>query len=139
MKINRLVGIGILIFIFSATAYPVYAEEEIKRVTVRLSEYRFEPSQIELSVGEATELVLINEGKTMHEFIVDALHNLTVDVEVQGVIVGTFGVAEVEVPVGGRAVLRFTPEQSGEFPIVCRARQPKDHFEQGMYGRLVIK
>lgn len=116
-----------------------HAQEEIKRITVQLSEYRFEPSQIELSVGQETELVLVNNGKTMHEFITEALQTLTVKVEVQGVITETLGVAELEVPINGTVTLRFTPEKPGDFLIACRAREPQDHFKEGMAARLVIR
>jgi hypothetical protein len=36
-------------------------------------------------------------------------------------------------------VLRFTPETPGEFLIACRAKLPKDHYQEGMRGRLLIR
>lgn len=110
-----------------------------RRITMHMQEYRFEPAQITLKVGEEVELTLINDGKAMHEFITEALQTLTVDVEINGIITGTLGVAELEIPPGAQAVLRFTPETPGEFLIACRARMPKDHFKEGMAGRLLIR
>lgn len=110
-----------------------------RQVTVRLLEYRFEPAQITLKVGEEAELVLVNEGRVMHEFITEAMQALTVDVEVRGVVAETLGVAELEIPPGATVILRFTPEQPGEFLIACRAKAPRDHFKEGMSGKLVVQ
>lgn len=109
------------------------------RVTVKLMEYRFEPAEIRLKSGQEVELTLLNTGTILHEFITDALQNLTVEVEVNGVIAETLGIAELEVPAKTTVLLRFTPEKPGEFPIACRAKEPRDHFKEGMAGKLVIR
>lgn len=110
-----------------------------QQVTIRLLEYRFEPAQITLKAGQAVELILINEGTVMHEFITEATKNLEVDVDINGVITETLGVAELEIPPGARAVLRFTPEKTGQFPFTCRAMEPVDHFKEGMAGKMMIR
>jgi len=110
-----------------------------RRITMHLQEYRFEPAQITLKVGEEVELTLINDGKVMHEFITEALQTLSVAVVINGIVTETLGVAELEIPPHTQAVLRFTPEIPGEFLIACRARSPKDHFKEGMAGRLLIR
>jgi uncharacterized cupredoxin-like copper-binding protein len=110
-----------------------------QRITVHLQEYRFQPEQIVLKGGEEVELTLINDGTVMHEFIAEALQTLTVDVENNGIITGTLGVTELEIPPKSSAVLRFTPETPGEFLIACRAKLPKDHYQEGMRGRLLIR
>ncbi len=113
--------------------------EKLLRTTVRLLDYRFEPSQITLKVGEEIELTLVNEGTVMHEFITDALKGLEMDLEINGVIAETHGVAELEIPPKAKVVLHFTPEKPGEFSIVCHAKKPKDHFNEGMSGKLVFR
>ena len=113
--------------------------DELQRTTVHLLEYRFEPTQIMFKVGEEVELTLVNDGTVLHEFITEALQNLTVDVGVNGVIAETLGVAELEIPPKAKVVLRFTPKKFGEFPISCRAREPKDHFKEGMVARILIR
>jgi uncharacterized cupredoxin-like copper-binding protein len=112
---------------------------EARQVTVRLREYRFEPSEIILEKGEEVALILINDGTVLHEFITEAVQNLDVDVQVNGVEVETLGVAELEIPPKGKVVLRFTPEKAGVFPFACHAKKPKDHFKEGMFGKLVIR
>jgi uncharacterized cupredoxin-like copper-binding protein len=136
--------IALTLFLGIAWPFGALADERTGEIpgrstVVRLLEYRFEPAQITWNAGEETELVLINEGTVMHEFITEALKDLDVDVEINQVVTETQGVAELEIPPGGKAVLRFTPKESGEFSITCRAREPKDHFKEGMAGRLLIR
>lgn len=114
-------------------------EEAAQRVTVRLTEYHFEPDRITLTAGQKAELILKNEGTVMHEFVTAALQNLDVAVEINGIEVETTGVSELEIPPSGVAVLRWTPEKPDVFPIFCYAKKPKNHFEQGMNGKLVIR
>lgn len=133
-----------LMFLIVALPCGVVADEPItavpeQRVTVRLLEYRYEPARIVLKAGHDAELTLINSGTVLHEFITEALQNLEVTVEVNGVVTGTLGVAEVEIPPKSTVVLRFTPVKPGEFQIACHAMQPKDHFKAGMTGVLVVE
>ena len=110
-----------------------------RQITVHLREYQFEPAQIVLKAGEKVELTLMNDGTMMHEFITEALKAMDVEVEINGVVAETRGVEEMEIPQKARAVLHFTPETPGEFEIACRAKEPKDHYREGMRGRLLIQ
>ena len=112
---------------------------EPHRVTVRLLEYRFEPSRITLTAAEDAELILTNAGTVGHEFIIEVLQNLEVDVEINGVVAETLGLAELEIPPKSTVVIRFTPQTRGEFRFTCRAKTPKDHFKEGMSGTLVVQ
>jgi uncharacterized cupredoxin-like copper-binding protein len=141
MKRVELLFIACLFFPgpFVALADERSTTEKLQRMTIRLSEYRFEPSQVVLKTGEEIELTLVNEGTVMHEFITDALKGLEIDVEINGVVAETYGVAELEIPSKAKAVLHFTPVKPGEFSMVCHAKEPKDHFKEGMSGKLVFK
>jgi uncharacterized cupredoxin-like copper-binding protein len=124
---------------FSAGADERLPGVEPHRVTVRLLEYRFEPSRITLTADEDAELILTNAGTVMHEFIVEALQTLDVDVEINGVVAETLGLAELEIPPKSTVILRFMPQTRGEFRFACRAKNPKDHFKEGMSGTLVVQ
>ncbi|MBI3995264.1 MAG: cupredoxin domain-containing protein [Nitrospirae bacterium] len=113
--------------------------DELRRITVRLQEYRFQPAEIALRTGQEVELTLINDGTVMHEFITEALQTLTVDVEINGIITGTLGVTEIEIPPKSSVLLRFILEKAGEYLIACRAKAPKDHYQEGMKGHLLIR
>ncbi|MDA1107798.1 MAG: cupredoxin domain-containing protein [Proteobacteria bacterium] len=111
----------------------------VQQATIYLQEYRFEPALTTLKAGQPARLVLINRGNTVHEFVTDALHGVVVTMKVQGTLAEMQGLSELEIPPGGKVVLRFTPEQTGEFAIACHASMPKDHFKQGMVGKLLIQ
>jgi uncharacterized cupredoxin-like copper-binding protein len=110
----------------------------IQKVTMKLLEYGFEPADITLHSGHPVELVLINEGRILHEFVTDAFRKTTMDVETNGVITEALGVAELEIPAGAAVTLRFTPGSPGDFALECHAREPADHLEQGMVGTIRI-
>ena len=141
MKLIRVIFVFCLLTVSSleALADEQIASDNPKKITMVMHEYRFEPAQIVLKAGEEVELTLINDGKVMHEFITEVLQTLSVAVVVHGIVTETLGVAELEIPPGAQAVLRFTPESPGEFLIACRARSPKDHFKEGMAARLLIR
>ena len=141
MKLIRVIFVFCLLTVGSleALADEPIASDNPKRITMVMHEYRFEPARVALKVGEEVELTLINDGKLMHEFITEALQTLSVAVVINGIVTETLGVAELEIPAGIQAVLRFTPESPGEFLVACRARSPKDHFKEGMAARLLIR
>ena len=110
-----------------------------RHLTVEMTEYRFIPNRIELEAGVEAHLTLVNRGKVMHEFEAPYLADVQVNVESEGLMAATLGLAEVEVPPGGSATLVFTPEKPGEFPFECGARMPMPHQKLGMRGTLVVR
>jgi uncharacterized cupredoxin-like copper-binding protein len=140
---RRIVVVFILSLLMAGHFEALADEGSIKakpnQVTVRLSEYKFEPAQIILKSSEPSELILINEGTVLHEFVTDAIKNMDVDVEINGVVAETNGLAELEIPPKTKAILRFTPKKSGAFFFVCDAKEPKDHSKEGMIGKLIFK
>ncbi len=134
------IGLGLVL-----TATPAaFADEKPEaaapqRVTVRLTEYRFDPPRIELKTGQETELTLVNEGTVLHEFITEGLQDVTADAIVNGVIIEALGVAEIEIPAKAKVILRFTAEKPGEFRVICGAEQPKSHLKEGMSATLIFR
>jgi uncharacterized cupredoxin-like copper-binding protein len=119
---------------------PVFSEENgLQRVVVEMTEYSFSPKEIVLQAGVETEMVLVNRGAYVHEFVTPYLQDVVTDVQVQGAVIETLGVAEVEVEPGHEIRLIFTPEKQGTFPFSCHAMEPQDHYEKGMGGILVVK
>jgi plastocyanin len=115
------------------------ADAAPQRLTVHLTEYRFEPSRIAFTAGQAVELTLINDGTVLHEFVTEALKDLDVDLDVGGVLTEALGIAEIEIPPRATVVLRFTPERPGEFRVLCAATRPKNHQKEGMTAALVFR
>lgn len=110
-----------------------------QEVTVRLSEYKFEPAQVEVRSGKPVELRLVNDGKVLHEFVTDAALESGADIETNGVVAVVRGFEEMEVPPGATVVLRFTPKKTGRFPFRCDAEDPVSHHENGMKGVLIVR
>lgn len=108
-------------------------------VTIRLTEYKFEPAQIEIQRGKPVDLKLVNSGKVLHEFVTDVLADLTVDVETKDAIALVRGVEELEVLPGATVILRFTPKEAGEFSFRCDAEVPVSHHDNGMKGTLIVR
>ncbi|MBI3607455.1 MAG: cupredoxin domain-containing protein [Nitrospirae bacterium] len=131
--------VGSVAALLVATVSLAGAGDGVDSTTVHLREYRFDPPEIHVVVGRDSELIVVNDGTVPHEFVTDALQDLTVDVEIGGVTAETLGVAELEIPPKARVVVRFTPERAGEFRFACHAMRPTDHYRQGMIGRLVIR
>lgn len=108
-------------------------------VTIRLTEYKFEPAQIEVHSGKPVELKLVNSGKVLHEFVSDVLANIEVDLETKDAIALVRGVEELEVLPGATVILRFTPRKAGEFSFRCDAEAPVSHHDNGMKGTLIVR
>jgi uncharacterized cupredoxin-like copper-binding protein len=110
-----------------------------QEVTIRLTEYKFEPARVEVQSGKPVELHLVNAGKILHEFVSDMLADVTVDVETKTAVALVRGVEELEVLPGATVILRFTPKKAGEFSFRCDAESPVSHHESGMKGVLIVR
>lgn len=92
------------------------AEPRIIEVTAR--RFAFEPSEIEVKVGEPVRLMVHSE---------DGLHGLEIK---------KFKVNK-DIPRGGEVVtINFTPKEAGSFPIMCSEYCGDDH--DNMRGTLVV-
>ncbi len=130
--------IGMALTVILGTSIPAVGEP-VRTVTVRLSEYHFEPSEIGLTAGEEIELVLVNEGRVKHEFISEALRSVGVELEVGGVEIEALGVEEIEVEPKATVKLRFAIPRAGAYPFACRGEKPKDHRREGMRGHFSVR
>ena len=140
MRVLMWVGVLVVAAVpFAAMADERELPEAPQKVTIRLSEYKFEPARVEVRRGQPVELHLVNSGTVLHEFVGDLLAKTTVDVESGGAIALVHGIEELEVLPGSSVVLRFTPQTVGEFPFQCDAEDPVSHHEEGMKGTLVVR
>ncbi len=138
----RMLMLAVMLAVMSPI--PTLADEralppEPQAVTVRLSEYKYDPARVEIQNGKPVELRLVNSGKVLHEFVTDMLADVTVDLEAGGTVALVRGVAELEIPAGATVVLRFTPRKTGEFTFRCDAEEPVSHHEKGMKGALIVR
>jgi heme/copper-type cytochrome/quinol oxidase subunit 2 len=100
----------------------------VQRATVILDSYSYEPGHLVVEKGKPVELTLKSVTTlTPHNFIVkDPAGSLSV---------------EQDVSAGKTAILKFTPMQSGTFPIYCDKRlwPLPSHRDKGMEGKLEVR
>ncbi|MCH7512197.1 MAG: cupredoxin domain-containing protein [Chloroflexi bacterium] len=98
-------------------------------LTVRAFEWGFEPGAIALRQGEEVRIVLVNDGKILHNLKVE---DLAADVIEAGDADGLFVGAEK----GEEGTLVFVPQASGSFTFYCAI---SGHRRLGMEGTLTVE
>lgn len=105
-------------------------------ITIRASEFRFEPSAIVVSQGEEVQIVLDNEG--------DILHNIKIDEELDAEVIdsvssGPLSGSEGQLFVGAddhdQGTLTFVPLEAGTYSFYCTL---EGHRQFGMEGTLTV-
>ena len=87
---------------------------------VKMSEFKFEPSQFTATVGQPLKLALQNSGTVVHDFTVKGLDKA----------------ASPKVPVGQSVNFELTPSKAGSYEIICT--EP-GHEQGGMKATLTVK
>ncbi|HET9313512.1 MAG TPA: cupredoxin domain-containing protein [Nitrospira sp.] len=100
----------------------------VQRTTVILDSYSYAPAHLIVEKGKPVEFTLKSVTTlTPHNFIIkDPAGSLAV---------------EQDVSAGKTATLKFTPMQSGTFPIYCDKRlwPLPSHRDKGMEGKLEVR
>lgn len=100
----------------------------VQRTTVILDSYSYAPAHLIVEKGKPVEFTLKSVTTlTPHNFIIkDPAGSLAV---------------EQDVSAGKTATLKFTPKQSGTFPIYCDKRlwPLPSHRDKGMEGKLEVR
>ena len=97
-------------------------------LTVRAFEWGFEPSAIALRQGEEVRIVLVNDGKILHNWKVEGLAADVIEA-------GDEGELFVEAAEGEEGTLLFVPQTSGSFTFYCTI---SGHRRLGMEGILTV-
>ena len=104
--------------VFVATLLSSASVSAQQTITVRATEFRFEPSTINVKVGQKVKVVLKNAGNIVHNLSIKDL-----------------GVKTATIRAGDTYTLEFTPQRSGRFTFVCSLR---GHAQRGMIGAIVV-
>jgi len=104
-----------------------------RTIDVTAEEFRFDPEEIEVEVGETIEFVLANEGQAQHEFSLGSAHHHddSSGGHMHGPSTGSTG--PIEPGEEGSFVWTFT--EAGETTFACYVA---GHNEQGMTGTLTV-
>lgn len=104
------------------------AADGVQRATVILDSYSYQPGHLIVEAGKPVELTLTSVTTiTPHNFIIkDPAGSLSV---------------EQDVSAGKTVVVKFTPTQTGIFPIYCDKRlwPLPSHRDKGMEGKLEVR
>jgi len=152
-RINLLLLAG-LIGLFVASCGGQAPQE----ITIRMTEFKFEPNTVQIKAGQEVRLTLINEGTLEHEFLVgrNAGEGFEIDlfdrdpsrVQIADGKDYHVGSAEdiaaegyhVEIEPGGTVVMVFTvpADKAGEWEMGCFLQEGV-HFTAGMKGTLTVE
>jgi uncharacterized cupredoxin-like copper-binding protein len=120
----------------------------VQQVTVQASEFKFDPAQITIKVGQPVRLTLKNVGTVDHELEVEGLNpkDLTLDQSQAGKIPDNEkneatddtqkGIVHLYTAPNGTSIVQFTPQQTGIFEFSCGIAGHKD---SGMVGKLIVQ
>ena len=82
------------------------------------TEFAFEPAAIEIPVNEEAVIEFRNLGTVDHDLVIEE-----------------FGVATGSMRIGSKKTLRFTPTETGEFPVTCSI---PGHEDAGMVASITV-
>lgn len=134
------------------------------RITITMTEYKFEPSTITVEAGTPVDLILENKGILTHVFMVypkpktalkgasewweyvlantylQDMGEIMAHSRGEFVVSGT-RLAEVAVQAGKKVTLTFIPGKKGTFEIGCHlsGHGEASHYTAGMKGTLIVK
>lgn len=88
-------------------------------IEIVISEFRFQPTTIHLSIGKPVHLILANHGQQTHEFESALFLHHDVKVHRGGNYFEGSEIKEITVGPGGRVDILFTPQTLGSYPFAC--------------------
>lgn len=89
-------------------------------VTVKMSEFKFEPAQITAKAGQPIKVSAQNTGTVAHNIIVKGIDKAV----------------STKIAPGQTGMLEFTPPAAGSFEIIC---DEPGHEAGGMKGTLIVQ
>ena len=108
-----------------------------KTVTLAMSEFQFQPTEITANVGQPITLVLKNNGTTLHDFVSeDAMVEVMEEHGAMHDMAGMETAMHAAVEAGQESTLKFEPTQAWTYTFYCTVA---GHKEAGMVGKLIVK
>ena len=109
-----------------------------RTVTIVMTDImRFTPDKMDVKKGETIKIVLKNEGKMLHEFVIGTKKEL----EEHAALMVKFPTMEHEepymahVPVGKTGEIIWTFNRAGDFDFACLIA---GHYQAGMVGKISV-
>lgn len=113
------------------------ASGEPQRLTVALSELKFEPAVLTVQAGRPVQLTVTNKGTARHDFVIAGMPATGVKnaVDQHGAMMQE-GMIMADTQPGREVKVTFTPTTTGEYEIYCSVTGHKD---AGMKGTLRVQ
>jgi uncharacterized cupredoxin-like copper-binding protein len=140
MKKTFVLALGVLVFALAACSGGAAPSAPAQQVTLNVSEFKFEPANLEVTAGKAVKLTLVNKGSVEHDWAIMKIPMTGMtDANMGGHNMG--GAADapelhMSAAAGKSATIEFTPSQKGTYSFICMVA---GHKEAGMVGTLVVK
>lgn len=122
---NHLCVLGVTVSILLGHANPgavAITESPLEEaVTVDIRSRLFSPNTVVLHAGRKTRLIVINHDSELHAFVPLRLFTgISLNLGGNGAPeFGPNGLKRVIIPPDGRVEIRFSPEQPGEYEVLC--------------------
>ena len=109
-----------------------------KTITLNLTEFQFQPTDITANVGQPIKLVLKNNGTVLHDLVsMDAKVEVKAEHGAEHAMPGMADPAlHAAVEPGKQSTLEFTATAPGTYTFYCTE---SGHQEAGMTGKLIVK
>ena len=134
----------IVIFIFALLLSACGgAAQPVTEITLVAQDFSYSPATMTVAAGESVTLILKNDGKVQHDFVIEKINVTNViedDNSSNGHDMGhdMSGVdysLHVSTMPGESSTLKFTPTETGAYEIFCSV---EGHKEAGMVGKLIV-
>ena len=118
------VGLGVTIasFVLAGCAQSSAPALSSGEVTIKATEFKFEPGNVSVEAGKLVKLTLRNDGKIDH------------NVSIPGINVDGKEL-QLNAKAGETASVQFTPDKAGTFDLACTLPA---HRDAGMTGKFVV-
>ena len=108
-----------------------------KTITLNLTEFQFQPTDITANVGQPIKLVLKNNGTVLHDLVsVEAKVEVIEEHGAEHDMAGMETALHAAVEPGQQSTLEFTATAPGTYAFYCTIA---GHREAGMEGKLIVK
>jgi len=135
---RRLLAALVLALTLAACGGTAATSTAPKTITLNLTEFQFQPTDITANVGQPIKLVLKNNGTVLHDLVsMDAKVEVKAEHGAEHAMPGMADPAlHAAVEAGKQSTLEFTATAPGTYTFYCTE---SGHQEAGMTGKLIVK
>jgi len=135
---RRLLAALVLALTLAACGGTAATSTAPKTITLNLTEFQFQPTDITANVGQPIKLVLKNNGTVLHDLVsMDAKVEVKAEHGAEHAMPGMADPAlHAAVEPGKQSTLEFTATAPGTYTFLCTE---SGHQEAGMAGKLIVK